>query len=182
MSRRLSPAYRPRRPTETVLYRVLHDHLDNFITRVEAADRPVPAFVRAELQSFLTCGVLEFGLAVQKCSSCSFNRVVGFSCGGRGFCCSCLGRRMAETSAHLVDSILPRVPYRQFVLSLPPPLRFLLAYDAEMCGLVLRLFLRGVFGWQRRAAKRELGLRNMRDIHCGAVTAIQRSGGAANVE
>ncbi len=93
---------------------------------------------------------------------------------------------MTETSAHLVDSILPRVPYRQFVLSAIRSLalltlRFLLAYDAEMCGLVLQLFLRRIFNWQRRAAKRELGLRNVRDIHCGAVTAIQRAGGAANL-
>ncbi len=181
MARKLSPAYRPRRPTDTALYRVLHEHLADFIARVERADRPMPTFVRAELERFLTCGILEFGLAIQKCSSCSFNRVVGFSCGGRGFCPSCLGRRMAETSIHLVDSILPRVPYRQFVLSLPPPLRFLLAYDAEMCGLVLQLFLRGVFNWQRRTAKGELGLRNVNDMHCGAVTAIQRAGGAANL-
>ncbi len=93
---------------------------------------------------------------------------------------------MAETSANLVDSILPRVPYRQFVLSAIRSLalltlRFLLAYDAQMCGLVLQLFLRGIFNWQRRTAKRELGLRNMRDIHCGAVTAVQRAGGAANL-
>lgn len=119
MARKLSPAYRPRRPIETVLYRVINEHLGDFIARVEDAGRPMPAFVRAELESFLTCGILEFGLAIQKCSSCTFNRVVGFSCGGRAFCPSCLGRRMAETSAHLVDSILPRVPYRQFVLSLP---------------------------------------------------------------
>ena len=181
MARKLSHAYRARNPTETVLYRVINEHLADFIARVESADRPMPAFVRAELEGFLTCGVLEFGLAVQNCSRGSFNRVVGFPCGGRAFCPSCLGRRMAQTSAHLVDFILPRVPYRQFVLSLPIPLRFLLAYDAEMCGVVLRLFLRVVFGWQRRAAKRELGLRNMRDIHCGAVTAIQRAGGAANL-
>ena len=164
-----------------MLHRILHKHLDDFIARVEAADRSMPAFVRLELQRFLTCGVLEHGLAVQRCSSCSFERVVGLSCGGRGFCPACLGRRMAQTSAHLVDSILPHVPYRQFVLSLPPPLRFMLAYNAELCAHLLRLFLRGVFRWQRHTAKRELGLRSVRDVHCGAVSEIQRCGGSLNL-
>ena len=42
----------------------------------------------------------------------------------RGFCPSCGGRRMADTAAHLVDRVLPRVPVRQWVLTLPFCLRF----------------------------------------------------------
>ena len=34
-------------------------------------------------------------------------RVVSFSCKGRGFCPSCLGRRMASTAANLVEHVLP---------------------------------------------------------------------------
>ena len=34
---------------------------------------------------------------------------------------------MAQTAAHLVDHAIPRVPVRQWVLSLPIPLRLLLA-------------------------------------------------------
>jgi hypothetical protein len=52
-------------------------------------------------------------------------KLVVFSCKRRGFCPSCGGRRMAQTAAHLVDHILPRVPVRQGVLSLPIPLRYL---------------------------------------------------------
>ncbi len=37
----------------------------------------------------------------------------------RGFCPSCLGRRMADTAAFCVDHLFPRVPARQYVLSLP---------------------------------------------------------------
>lgn len=40
------------------------------------------------------------------------------------FCPSCGGRRMAGTAAHLVDCILPEVPIRQWVLTLPYPLRY----------------------------------------------------------
>ena len=54
-------------------------------------------------------------------------RLVPFSCKGRGFCPSCGGRRMAERAAHLVDHVFPPVPVRQWVLSLPHRLRYVLA-------------------------------------------------------
>jgi len=53
--------------------------------------------------------------------------LVAFSCKGRGFCPSCGGRRLTERAAHLVDHVLPRVPVRQWVLSLPFELRYQLA-------------------------------------------------------
>ena len=40
-------------------------------------------------------------------------RLLAFSCKGRGFCPSCGGRRMADTAAHLVDRVIPEVPVRQ---------------------------------------------------------------------
>ena len=40
------------------------------------------------------------------------------------------------------DHILPRAPYRQWVLSLPHALRFLLAYDRDLCSEVLGLVTR----------------------------------------
>ena len=42
-------------------------------------------------------------------------------------CPSCGARRMAQAAAHLVDYVIPHVPVRQWVLSLPIPLRLLLA-------------------------------------------------------
>jgi len=36
---------------------------------------------------------------------------------------------MTERAAHLIDAVLPAVPYRQWVLSLPFALRFVLAFD-----------------------------------------------------
>ena len=38
------------------------------------------------------------------------------------YCPSCMGRRMAEGAALLVDHVLPAVGYRQWVLSFPGPL------------------------------------------------------------
>jgi hypothetical protein len=84
---------------------------------------------------------------------------------------------MSDTAAHLVDRVLPHVPIRQWVLSLPIQIRPMLAYDAALSRAALNIFLRTVFSWHRRRAK-QLGLKN---AQCGAVTAIQRFGSALNL-
>ncbi len=48
---------------------------------------------------------------------------------------------MVETAAHLVDEVFPKVPVRQWVLSLPKRLRYFLAHDADLLIGVLRIFL-----------------------------------------
>jgi hypothetical protein len=44
---------------------------------------------------------------------------------------------MAQTDAHLVDHIISRVPVRQWVISLPIPLRYLLAAHPHLLTPVL---------------------------------------------
>ncbi|MBN2718255.1 MAG: transposase zinc-binding domain-containing protein [Deltaproteobacteria bacterium] len=58
--------------------------------------------VEKELRDFLKCGVLAHGFVRMRCNECGRSMVVGFSCKGRGFCPSCTGRRMADTSLRLV--------------------------------------------------------------------------------
>ena len=52
---------------------------------------------------------------------------MAFSCKGRGVCPSCNGRHMTQTAAHLVDHVIPPVPVRQWVISVPKRLRGMLA-------------------------------------------------------
>jgi hypothetical protein len=49
---------------------------------------------------------------------------------------------MVETAAHLTDQVLPRVPLRQWVLSLPKRVRWFLRQRPETVSPVLRVFLR----------------------------------------
>ena len=63
-----------------------------------------------------------------------------------------------------------------WVISFPPPLRYLLAYDAEICSAVISIFLSEVFAWLRRTAKKELGLKRLSDAHPGSVSFVQRFG------
>ncbi len=85
---------------------------------------------------------------------------------------------MADTAAHLVDRVLPEVPIRQWVLTLPYPLRYRCAWNARLTSEVLRAFLRAVFADQRRRARALLGIRQGQ---CGSVTFIQRFGSALNL-
>jgi len=86
---------------------------------------------------------------------------------------------MAAGAAELVDHILPHVPVRQWVLSLPHALRYRLAWDHVLCRAVLRVYTRALLGFERRRARR----RGIVDGRSGTVTAIQRfgSGLQANV-
>ncbi len=88
------------------------EHLEAFLetARHNADGSPLPEFVEQEFRDFLTCGVLAHGCARLRCTDCAFERLVPFSCKGRGFCPSCGGRRMTECAARLVDDVLPRVP------------------------------------------------------------------------
>jgi Putative transposase/Transposase zinc-binding domain len=173
--------YRRRTPERTALYRCVQEHLETFRGRAEDSGAGLPAVVERELAGFLECGILAFGFARVHCEGCGYDRLVGFSCKGRGFCPSCCGRRMADTAAYLVDAVLPAVPIRQWVLSLPKPLRGLCAYDAELCRRVLGYFMDAVFARLRRLAKHELGLRRLKAAQPGAVTAVQRFGSAAEL-
>ena len=172
-----STEYRPRRPDEMLLHRTVREHLETFLAREAERGGSLPRFVDRELRKFVSCGSPALGFVRVRCTDCGHDRAIPFSCKGRGFCPACGGRRMAETAARLVDRVLPRVPIRQWVLSLPRPLRYRLAYDSDLCSAVLGVFLRAVFGWLRRRA-RHVG------VSCGkpgAVTQIQRFGSAINL-
>ena len=51
---------------------------------------------------------------------------------------------MAESAALLVDEIFPQLPIRQWVLSMPFPLRFLLAREPQVMGSVLGIVYRAI--------------------------------------
>ena len=79
---------------------------------------------------------------------------------------------MSDTAAHLVDRVLPEVPIRQWVLTLPIPLRYRIAYDRDLCSDVLGGFLRTVFSFQRRRAHKLLGIAD--GTKCAAAAAAAR--------
>ncbi len=72
----------------------------------------------------------------------------------------------------VVERVIPDVPVRQWVLSVPWSLRYQLAFDAALCTEVLAVFMRVIFAWLIATAKRQ----GIREAQCGAITVIQRFG------
>jgi hypothetical protein len=110
----------------------------------------LPDFVRAELQDYLGCGLLQRGFALVTCKGCQERHLVAFSCRSRSFCPSCMGRRMAAITLNLLAHVVPRVGLRQFVFTVPHALRARLAYDGRLLGAVSRIFVDSILGWYRR--------------------------------
>jgi len=122
-----APTYARLAPERTLLYALVQAYYPDFIARLTAQDRLLPATVREEFEAFLRCGVLEQGFLRVVCEQCHAERLLAFSCKRRGFCPSCVTRRMAESTRHLVDGVFGPRPVRQWVLSVPLPLRLLFA-------------------------------------------------------
>jgi hypothetical protein len=145
--------YNPRGPEQRALRQILAENLSK--TRSELAEEDVylPRFVWRELEAIIDCGVVDKGFVRVVCGACKHERIVGFSCKGRAVCSSCVGRKMNELSLHLFDHVVPDVPLRQFVLTLPVPLRILVARDKRLLSAVRTVFLRAVKGFICKKAR-----------------------------
>ena len=144
----------------------------------EVEGKRLPKHVSAEFDAFLKCGILAYGFLRLKCEDCKTEKLLAFSCKKRGFCSSCGGRRMAESAAHLIDEVFPKVGVRQWVLSFPMPIRFILAKNPKIQAKCLTLVHRVITTYIRKKAKQK-GFRS--ELQPGAVTLIQRFGGSLNL-
>ena len=148
-----SPAvYVRHRPETTLLYQVIREYWPEFQAELAGHGRQLPAYVTKEFDEYLKCGMLEHGFLRVRCESCHDEKLVAFSCKRRGFCPSCGARRMADSAALLVDDILPRQPMRQWVLSVPFPLRFLFASNPKVMNRVLAIGYRTIASHLTRKA------------------------------
>ena len=171
-----SPVYVRHRPEKTLLYQIIDEYWPEFQADLAGHDRHLPAYITNEFDEFLKCGRLEHGFLRVRCDSCHDEKLVALSCKKRGFCPSCGARRMADSAALLVDDILPYQPMRQWVLSIPFPLRFLFASNPKAMTGVLGIVYRAI----STHITRQVGLKKS-VAQTGAVTLIQRFGSALNL-
>jgi len=170
--------YRRREPTATPLYPLVQHHLETFLAEAAEADpggEGVPGWVEDDFRAYLRCGILAHGFARVRCDACTAERLVAFSCKGRGVCPSCNARRMVEVAAHLTDHVLPPLPVRQWVLSVPKRIRPFLPRDPALAGAVLGILLRAI-----RATLRRTSPGAGPDAQLGAVSFLHRFGAALN--
>jgi len=184
-ARRLAPdygrVYRPRRPTETPLYPVVQHHLETFLAEAQDADPMgwgVPRWVERGFRSYLRCGIPAHGFARVRCTDCGHDRLLAFSCKGRGVCPSCNAQHMAEVAVHLTDEVIPHLPTRQWVLPVPKRLRPFLHQTPEVASAVLGIFLRALRSALRDASPGAPDA--VRDAQLGAISFSQRFGSSLN--
>ena len=126
--------YRQREPRSTVAWQVVQSDWLRLTARPHADGRYVslPDFIKTRAEQFLGCGLHSSGFARVRCGSCHESVLVPFSCKVRGMCASCDGKRMAQQAAYLLDEVLPKVHYRQWVFTLPHWLRAPAAFDHDL--------------------------------------------------
>ncbi len=168
--------YQPHPPQETVLYQVVRDNLDTFLAQTTAKGKCLPDFVIDEFEAFLDCKILDHGFVRLKCEDCGHEVLAAFSCKKRGFCPSCAGRRMAETEAHLIESVFPEAPVRQWVLTLPIAMRFWISRNRPLLNKAITIAVDCISSFIRKKAKQAGATRPQ----TGAVLFIQRAGSAIN--
>jgi hypothetical protein len=173
--------YTPRDPSHTVLYNVIAEHLETFLASCH--DDPeatgLPAYVQQEFYDYLRCGILAHGFLRLGCDTCHHELLVPFSCKRRGFCPSCAGRRMTQMAAHLVEQVIPWVPTRQWVVSVPLPLRYWTASSPDLTAKVHTIIRTTIGQYYINQAVTRGAPRGK--VHPGSVTFLQRFGSALNV-
>src|SRR5262249_8831883 len=162
-------------------YHAIADHLETFLAALEADPDAtgLPAYVQREFDAYLQCGIRADGFLRLGCDTCPKELLLPFSCKRRGFCPSCAARRMAQTAAHLVECVLPWVPTRQWVVSVPVPLRYWMAASPDLTAQV-HTIIRTTIGqyYVNQAVTRGVP----RDqVQPGSVTFLQRFVSAVNV-
>jgi len=90
--------YRPRRPSESVLYRCVQQHLEPWLAQCRDGhddEWSVPEHVKREFRRYLDRGILARRLARARCGDCGHDLPVVFPCKGR-VGPSCNSRRLPE--------------------------------------------------------------------------------------
>jgi len=165
--------YKPRRPRESPLYRLVEQHLEELLrswpARFVRQHGPLRPVVERVLREFLKCGLLEHGFARLWCSQCRKSVLVAFSCRGRSFCPSCEKKKQLLWAEWLRDEVLLGVAHRHVVLTIPRLLRPLFRRRRELLGELARAGAEAVKELIRHAS-------GDGDVRPGIVVAVATAG------
>ena len=165
--------YVRRKPDRSLLFKVISENADAYFQKQSIAGISYPGFIYKTLGAYLHCGLLDYGFVRTYCRDCCHSELVAFSCKRRGFCPSCHAKRMNESVHHLTTNVFPKIPFRQWVLSLPFELRPLIATNKRLISIVGNVFTKAVNRWLRKVAKEM----SVDSAIPGSITFIQRFGG-----
>lgn len=169
--------YRPREVFRSALWRILADHLNVFLrqyeSRFEAKLGPLPPESEKVLTRLACCGDPNEGVTLLRCKECEVTLAVPFSCKTR-ICPSCANRR-AEDVADKLAGLLPEVPYRHLVFTLPKKMgiRTRFRQDRSLFRTTARLVTRLLTRWMREQLSIQQDLKR---AHPGILLAQQSFG------
>jgi hypothetical protein len=153
--------YRPRSPQQTDFYKLVEDNLETFLALANdplcTSEPSVAPHAETAPRDFLTCGLSGEGVALAACETCGRMMAVPFSCKRRCPCPSCATKLMSRTAARLVEEVVPDVPMRMWVLTLPKRLRWFLDRDRKVCDGVSRILATEVDRFLGKAAGMQEG-------------------------
>ena len=135
-----APVYRPRRPRQSPLYRIIEQFFPQFEQLYPERYEKRYGFWRPVIgdvvRKFLRCGDLHFGFARVRCSGseCGHEMFVPFSCRQRCLCPSCHQKRALLLAERIAHQICLPVPHRQYVWTIPKRLRIYFRYDRRLLG------------------------------------------------
>jgi hypothetical protein len=151
--------YKARNPKKTDLHKIIREnYLETFFEK-ENLGANLPFHLKREFDKYLTCGVMAYGFARFHCNHCQKDKLVAYSCKGRTICPSCTGRRMSDSAKHLIENVIPDVPVRQWVLSMPYKHRLILSSNNEALRSILGVYHRAITRFYIKKAK-SLNLKN----------------------
>ncbi len=137
--------YRPRsasNPLKDIVEDTLEDLLRSWETRFAKDLGSLHPRVKKLFESFTRCGDFHFGFVRLRCVNPDCNKkdekLLPFSCKVRGLCSSCGQRRAIEWAERMVEEVLPVVPYRQIVFTIPRRLRKFFLFDRSLYGDLCR--------------------------------------------
>jgi hypothetical protein len=107
--------YIARDPYSSDFHHLIRENYHQVFFNKEILGTHLPFHLEREFKKYLICGNLAFGMARFHCSLCQKDKLVAFSC---------TGRRMSDTAKHLIEELIPTVPTRQWVLSMPNAYRY----------------------------------------------------------
>ena len=153
--------YRPR-PASNQLKEIVEDSTEELFRvwdeRFQDSRGPLPRRVRKLLERFCRCGDLHYGFLRLRClhPDCpeKTERLVPTSCKVRGLCPSCGQKRALLWAERMVGEVLPLVPYRQLVFTIPRNLRLSFLRDRSHYGDLCRMAYASTRDFLRERAPR----------------------------
>ncbi len=169
---RASPA-RVHNLQSTVLYQSVARAWPKIDIEYAINDQSVAPHVTAEFERYKRCRILEHGFVRLYCKDGQAERVIGFSCKGRGFCPACGSRRGLQKADRIEQEVWPQAKARQWVMPFPYQVRSWLLRIPELFNEVISIVVDSIYFHYEQHAELALGQDHIYLPTAGSVSFVQ---------